>query len=580
MQCLKHGNLLTFRYPNSLLGEIQPKMNLNYQKGKVTDKSQRKSLAERMLPNVVQSIQHMKNTLQSLSQSKIKESHFSSNSFNQTSNKFDSGNSARMLNRFNNNLNEFSKTYLKSHKENAEILRDMQRKKLFHLLNFQNNRRNNEKGLTLKQKPLMNNFKNRRSSNNSKEGIGSLKHIKLNFSPFIHKNINNKSSNIIFPKERTNILEQPFSHKNIRRNYPQNHLNKTSTRKITIKHLSPDSFCNYSKLHKLKKSKANSMFTFREIKFKPKFTDPNNKYNTNKIYKTRPTKTIKISFSKPFNNFDKSFEWHDPHSTKNNISRENQNFFKQSLSLDKSISQHKVLNFSKEKEKHNIPECKNKSYIFKSVVIKYPNSNSHIYKKKPYLLNSGKSNIEEGRDHKHSVGKKYLKYNFSSKVKSFDISKFKNLSFFKKPKVLDEEFAFIHALKNKKADSFLQVKFNNNNIEKGTKHEKEPGKVIEPFLIYDMLSDEREEIIKQNFDRLKLSKEIGQSSIINYKVIRSIGKGSFGRVYLGIHKITGKYVAIKTIEKSVLSNDNSLNKIMQEVYILKHMRHSNIIRFV
>ena len=38
----------------------------------------------------------------------------------------------------------------------------------------------------------------------------------------------------------------------------------------------------------------------------------------------------------------------------------------------------------------------------------------------------------------------------------------------------------------------------------------------------------------------------------HYKFVKSIGKGAFGKVTLGIHKLTGKYVAIKSIEKENL----------------------------
>ena len=59
-----------------------------------------------------------------------------------------------------------------------------------------------------------------------------------------------------------------------------------------------------------------------------------------------------------------------------------------------------------------------------------------------------------------------------------------------------------------------------------------------------------------------------------------IGKGAFGKVTLGIHKLTGKHVAIKAIDKSYMKDDFSKKKVFQEVYILKKIRHSNIIRLL
>lgn len=63
-----------------------------------------------------------------------------------------------------------------------------------------------------------------------------------------------------------------------------------------------------------------------------------------------------------------------------------------------------------------------------------------------------------------------------------------------------------------------------------------------------------------------------------YKYVELIGKGAFGKVTLGIHKLTGRYVAIKAIDKSYMQDNYSKSKVMQEVYILKKIRHLNVIR--
>lgn len=65
-----------------------------------------------------------------------------------------------------------------------------------------------------------------------------------------------------------------------------------------------------------------------------------------------------------------------------------------------------------------------------------------------------------------------------------------------------------------------------------------------------------------------------------YKFVKLIGKGAFGKVTLGIHKLSGKQVAIKTFEKSYMKDDFSRKKVFQEVYILKKIHHSNIIRLL
>lgn len=47
-----------------------------------------------------------------------------------------------------------------------------------------------------------------------------------------------------------------------------------------------------------------------------------------------------------------------------------------------------------------------------------------------------------------------------------------------------------------------------------------------------------------------------------------------------MHILTGKQVAIKTIEKSFMKDDFSKRKVFQEVYLLKKIRHSNVIRLL
>jgi serine/threonine protein kinase len=51
-------------------------------------------------------------------------------------------------------------------------------------------------------------------------------------------------------------------------------------------------------------------------------------------------------------------------------------------------------------------------------------------------------------------------------------------------------------------------------------------------------------------------------------------------VTLGIHKLTGKQVAIKTIDKAYMKDDFSRRKVFQEIYILKKIKHSNVTKLL
>jgi len=72
--------------------------------------------------------------------------------------------------------------------------------------------------------------------------------------------------------------------------------------------------------------------------------------------------------------------------------------------------------------------------------------------------------------------------------------------------------------------------------------------------------------------------KIHDTKIDYYKIGKVIGKGAFGKVNLAIHRLTGKFVALKSINKTYMTDESSLKKIMQEYNILKRARHQNIVR--
>lgn len=71
---------------------------------------------------------------------------------------------------------------------------------------------------------------------------------------------------------------------------------------------------------------------------------------------------------------------------------------------------------------------------------------------------------------------------------------------------------------------------------------------------------------------------VPSTSIEFYRIGRILGKGAFGKVNLGMHKLTGKLVAVKSIKKSLLANKDSNKKFRQEFSVLKNLRHPNVIR--
>lgn len=60
--------------------------------------------------------------------------------------------------------------------------------------------------------------------------------------------------------------------------------------------------------------------------------------------------------------------------------------------------------------------------------------------------------------------------------------------------------------------------------------------------------------------------------------MRTLGKGSFGKVKLALHAISGEKVAIKVLERSKLLKDDDMMRVRREVDILSKVRHPNIVQ--
>ena len=135
---------------------------------------------------------------------------------------------------------------------------------------------------------------------------------------------------------------------------------------------------------------------------------------------------------------------------------------------------------------------------------------------------------------------------------------------------------------------FRESKINSSEIisVEGKSCEQSPGPHIS---LNDPISQEREKIIKYNRQcknsgvqtiGIRKNGEVPKTTLDFYKFVKLIGKGAFGKVTLGVHKLTGKYVAIKTIDKKYMKDEFSRRKVFQEVYILKKIRHANVIRLL
>ncbi|RVX75568.1 hypothetical protein B0A52_00921 [Exophiala mesophila] len=68
------------------------------------------------------------------------------------------------------------------------------------------------------------------------------------------------------------------------------------------------------------------------------------------------------------------------------------------------------------------------------------------------------------------------------------------------------------------------------------------------------------------------------SRLNQYSFVRNIGEGSFGKVKLARHKITGQEVAMKTISRRKLISRDMAGRIEREIQYLQLLRHPHIIK--
>lgn len=59
---------------------------------------------------------------------------------------------------------------------------------------------------------------------------------------------------------------------------------------------------------------------------------------------------------------------------------------------------------------------------------------------------------------------------------------------------------------------------------------------------------------------------------------KTIGEGTFGKVRVGTHVLTGDKVAVKFLEKDRISDVADVERVSREIHILKLTRHPNIIQ--
>ena len=101
--------------------------------------------------------------------------------------------------------------------------------------------------------------------------------------------------------------------------------------------------------------------------------------------------------------------------------------------------------------------------------------------------------------------------------------------------------------------------------------------ILNEWEVYDKNYINREESKIQFSSDLIVSK-IKKSPYTDYTVLKTLGTGSYGKVLLVEHKITGMKRAMKVIKKSLSFEVSNEEEVLNELNILKKIDHQNVVK--
>ena len=102
--------------------------------------------------------------------------------------------------------------------------------------------------------------------------------------------------------------------------------------------------------------------------------------------------------------------------------------------------------------------------------------------------------------------------------------------------------------------------------------------ILEEYEVYDDLIMNRQASVI-NYDPNTIVSQIKTDPFEEYKVIKNLGEGTFGKVDLVEHKVTGLVRAMKIIQKtSLISEQTNEASVLNELNILKKIDHQNVVK--
>ena len=84
--------------------------------------------------------------------------------------------------------------------------------------------------------------------------------------------------------------------------------------------------------------------------------------------------------------------------------------------------------------------------------------------------------------------------------------------------------------------------------------------------------------MKKIQNSFKKSEDPPETDITFYRVGKMLGRGAFGKVNLAMHKLVRKLVALKSLNKEMLTDEQQKNKLLKEVNLLLKLRHNHVVK--
>ena len=399
------------------------------------------------------------------------------------------------------------------------------------------------------------NINNYNYSNNKVNMINGIYNNKYRFKGVYisnskeHSKENNINNLADFKKYNVvKIINQLYKHKD------NNYINNSNSKNYDKNNINKN-FNNYSNL----KEKIVNHYSFANIK---KNINENNNSNLYSPRETNPKKD-NIHHSKK-----KSEHINSNIINKININRDNFKY----LYKNKEISPLVI------KNNENINNSELKQNSFSNINNNFINNenNKKIEDNKELSVNSSISEIhkknlkkEENKCFNNKDNNKELKNIENKKVdKSNKIEKDKDLSCSENDN--DSLLEYV----NNNIDYNCNNTSNVNNTELSESNDSMMNTLKEnsKFTCYNRDMQIISDYIKNYY---KKNRKYPSTKLKFYKYGRLLGKGAFGKVNLGLHILTGRLVAIKSINKEKITTDRQRQKIKLETRIMKRLSKSN-----